>query len=491
MFDSRLHDHWDPPETSLSRALTKALCDAGRAENQAAARRLRFIGELFETRRAERGEQEDWAVDTWAAVGAEVAAALRISLGKAGSYIHYGLAMRRLRAVARVFAAGDIDMAAFQTIVYRTDLITDADAMAEVDRRIAAWARRWPSMSRGRLVRELDAIVNAHDADAVRRARNRTRDRDVSIWDNKDGTADVSARLFATDAHLLDKRLDELAATVCDADPRTQENRRADAMGALAAGADRLMCRCGQSQCPAVASTPAAVVIHVVAEEATLGGRSDSPGYLMGADSLIPAEVLRELAAEAKLRPLVQPADAAAEPSYRPSRALADFVRARDLTCRAPACDKPATECDLDHTVPYAEGGATHRSNIKCLCRFHHLVKTFWGWKDKQLPDGTVVWTLPDGQTHITTPGSSLLFPGLTNPTGPLPENGVTPDAEPRGEKTAMMPRRKTTRAAGRAHTITAERAENHRIKVDLAAKRAARLGFSPALSVNSADPPF
>jgi len=39
--------------------------------------------------------------------------------------------------------------------------------------------------------------------------------------------------------------------------------------------------------------------------------------------------------------------------------------------------------------VPYPLG-PTHPSNLKCLCRKHHLVKTFWGWRDQQLPDGTV-----------------------------------------------------------------------------------------------------
>jgi hypothetical protein len=26
--------------------------------------------------------------------------------------------------------------------------------------------------------------------------------------------------------------------------------------------------------------------------------------------------------------------------------------------------------------------------------RCHHLLKTFWGWRDKQLPDGTVIWVV-------------------------------------------------------------------------------------------------
>jgi hypothetical protein len=69
---------------------------------------------------------------------------------------------------------------------------------------------------------------------------------------------------------------------------------------------------------------------------------------------LIPAELVTELATSAKLTPLVHPGDAPPEPGYVPSKALAEFVRCRDLTCRWPGCDKPAWQCDLDHTIPYA-----------------------------------------------------------------------------------------------------------------------------------------
>ena len=41
------------------------------------------------------------------------------------------------------------------------------------------------------------------------------------------------------------------------------------------------------------------------------------------------------------------------EPRYRPSTALDEFVRIRDLTCRFPGCDRPAEYCDLDHTMPW------------------------------------------------------------------------------------------------------------------------------------------
>jgi hypothetical protein len=369
MFGSPFHDYWEPPGTAESGVFLEQLRVASCQENQAAAGRLRAICELFELRRRQRGEREDWAVDTWAAVGAEVAAALRISLAKAGSYLNYALAMLRLPAVAAVFTAGDIDMGVFQTIVYRTEWITDPEAQAAVDGELAARVARWPSMTRGRLATEIDRVITRHDPDAVRRARERTLDRRVTLCDQGNGTTELGGLLVSTDAAALDAKLDALAATVCADDPRTVEQRRADALGALAVGLPRLACRCGNSQCPAgePPTTPAAV-IHVVAEQATVEGRSPQPGYLMGTGALIPAEVVAELARQARVRPLLDFTTAGAEAGYRPSRGLAEFVRARDLTCRGPGCDRPATVCDIDHTIPWPVG-PTHAGNLKCLCR--------------------------------------------------------------------------------------------------------------------------
>jgi hypothetical protein len=83
-----------------------------------------------------------------------------------------------------------------------------------------------------------------------------------------------------------------------------------------------------------------------------------------------------ELARSAKLRPLIHPTDAPPKAGYTPSQALADFVGCRDLTCRFPGCDKPAACCDLDHTIPYRDGGRTHASNLKCLCRLQYRLNT-------------------------------------------------------------------------------------------------------------------
>jgi len=132
----------------------------------------------------------------------------------------------------------------------------------------------------------------------------------------------------------------------------------------------------------------------------------------------------------------------------------------RDLTCRFHGCEEPAEFCDVDHTIPYPIG-PTHPSNLKCVCRKHHLLKTFWtGWGDQQLPDGTVIWTAPTGHTYKTLPGSRIFFPAWNTTTAPMPpprqEQMTTPSL-----KAIMMPRRRRTRSADRAQRIREERAFN------------------------------
>ena len=121
-----LFERRHPSTTAESAALIEQIGASVRAENRAAAAQLTAIGKLFAHRLSRCSETEDWAADTMTAVAAEVAAALRISQGLAESRLHYARVLReRLPQVGAVFAAGDIDYRTFQTIVYRTDLITD------------------------------------------------------------------------------------------------------------------------------------------------------------------------------------------------------------------------------------------------------------------------------------------------------------------------------------------------------------------------------
>jgi hypothetical protein len=183
------------------------------------------------------------------------------------------------------------------------------------------------------------------------------------------------------------------------------------------------------------------------------------PGAMMGG-ALLPGPITRRAALAATVKTVVHPGASPPEPRYVPSAALADFVRCRDLTCRFPGCDHPADRCDVDHTIPHPIG-PTCASNLKCVCRFHHLLTTFWGgfgdWRDRQLPDGTVIWTSPGGQTYRTRPGSRLLFPSLCEPTAPVA--AVLSQAKPSAGLT--MPRRNVTRSQDRQRRIDDERRLN------------------------------
>jgi hypothetical protein len=296
------------------------------------------------------------------------------------------------------------------------------------------------------------------------------------------GTAVMSGCLDAADGAALDARLDAVAATVCANDPRTKAQRRSAAGGALGRGEATLACQCGLDDCPATAERAAvnAAVIHVLAEQATLEGASDAPGYLPGF-GILPAESVRELATTATLKPVRIPVGPP-DPGYRPSALTREFVAWRDLTCRWPGCDRPVAKCDLDHTVPYPVG-FTHASDLKHYCRIHHLIKTFHsGWTEQQLPDGTIILTAPTGHTYTTQAHGAALFPALAQSTGELPTLLVD---EPSPYRTAMTPRRKHTREQNRAQRIAAERRERTKLIAEEERQRQAWL------AANYQPPPF
>ncbi len=55
--------------------------------------------------------------------------------------------------------------------------------------------------------------------------------------------------------------------------------------------------------------------------------------------------------------------------------------------------------------------------------------------------------TSQSGQTYVTTPGSALLFPSLCYPMGGFPTPEVEPPQDYCGQRSAMMPKRRPTRA--------------------------------------------
>ena len=231
-----------PSTTEESAALVDRICAVSRLENRAAAAQLVAIGELFSYRLSRCSENEDWAIDTMEAVAAEVGAALRISQGLAASRLRYARAMReRLPKVGDVFQAGNIDFrhVSDHRVSHRSDRRPRADGhrRCAVGRQCGALAGDEPGPAcRARSMRSWSKPIAMRCAAAPSTGSSV---RSISA-SRPTGCASFRAVCCTPTPQALDKRLNALAATVCPHDPRTRDQRRADALGALAAGADRL-----------------------------------------------------------------------------------------------------------------------------------------------------------------------------------------------------------------------------------------------------------
>jgi len=474
--------------------LVSAMSDWARVSAAAEGHKLAAIAELVRRRCTE--EHPDWSCDDWDAAAAEISAALTVGHGAASGLMDRALTLRdRLPGVGALLRDGEISARVAEAIVRRTELVTDPQALNLLDGLIVDAARSWSSLSQYKLERAVDTYVDAVDPDAVRRVRNTVRGRDFSIGDPHDaaGTTSVWGRLATPAAMVLRQRLDAMVHQVCEDDPRTMAQRRADAIGALGAGSTELACLCENPECPAAADAVAAsIVVHVVADEAAVaapmpgahdlhGDRVEPPpgartppastepartprraALIPGMpNGIVPPVLLAELIARgAAVRRIRTPSEKP-ELRYRPSTALDEFIRMRDITCSFPGCGRSAVTADIDHSTPWP-AGPTAPWNLSCKCRKHHLLKTFWaGWSDQQQPDGTVIWTSPTGHRYVSPPLSRLVFPGwpVSKPPTATPERAATTPGA--GERTVMMPVRKRTRAQARADRIRAERTAN------------------------------
>lgn len=171
----------------------------------------------------------------------------------------------------------------------------------------------------------------------------------------------------------LDKRLEQLVTTFCPADPRTKPQLRADAIGALTLGLDRMRCTCDDPDCAGRVITDTQVIVHLVANQDTLENpESLEPGQVSGFGA-ITAMQARQIAAQPGTR--IRTLHAKDTDRYRPTRTLDTYIRCRDQLCRFPGCSHPADTADLDHSIAYAAGGRTAADNLKALCCKHYRLR--------------------------------------------------------------------------------------------------------------------
>lgn len=263
-------------------------------------------------------------------------------------------------------------------------------------------------------------VIEADPKAAEENRQRASADRRVVITPRNDGTSELWALLPSVEAHLIQHILTKAAHDAGSADPRTMDQRRADALVDLLLGHE----------------TPRSVDLQVIVPADALAGTSTEPGWIPGLGPITSGQLEALLGSHhtdsgarqggdetdgtASAQPpitvrrlLTHPTTGVltdiAEDRYRPSAALNRAVRARDVMCRFPGCRRSAAGAgtDLDHTVPWP-AGHTSAANLAVLCRRHHRLKHSAGWQVTLDSSGAMTWTTPTGRRFATDPWQYL-----------------------------------------------------------------------------------
>jgi|SRR5581483_7305 len=360
--------------------------------------------------------------------------------------VDLGIELERLGAALRLIAARAVDSERWQAAGFRSatawmaaragiptgpaiaametlQLIDDLPATAEAWREgwlslaqvseIAEVASEWPAveqqlldaaavMSLGELREECRRVKATLVTDEDDRYRRLRKGRYVRSWTDRHGAVRGSFRLTPDEGGVLLAELDARCADI-EADARAggwyegHDAHRADALLDLARSA-----RTGDRS-PAPEAT-----VHVVVDHDALlrghpvdGERCEIPGL-----GPIPVSVARTMAADSILKLIVTKGveiTAVAHAGRTIPAHLRTALEARDPVCIVPGCDT-RRRLQIDHRIPWAEGGPTTLDNTARLCPYHHYLKSHCRYTYRGGP-GTWQWIAPERASGTTSAG--------------------------------------------------------------------------------------
>ena len=351
MFDSSFPGPAALAEAS-DRELTEAITGWSSAAAAAQARMLAAVAER--RRRAETADaaRQHWACDPVDEAAAQISCALTVSHGRALALMDTAVVLGdHLPRLNARFLAGQVSERVVARIVWLCALVVDEAVWAQLDEQFAAAATSWGTLSGDKLDTAITVWIHTLDPDAVRRARSAQRSRDFRIGARADtpaATTTVYGRITSIDAAIAAARLTAMVNSVCPADPRTMAQKRADAFGAVFAGAFHLRCLCAQPDCLA-ATVPDAratsVVVHVVTDTTTLTTTPDPT--LHGTDDPDPqpdTEPETEPQPSAEPEPVTQPSPEP-QPVAEPAATPAPHAQSSTAELRpTPSADEPEAD---------------------------------------------------------------------------------------------------------------------------------------------------
>lgn len=347
----------------------------------------------------------------------EIAAALRVAPATAQMKLDSArMLANHLPLTAEALATGEISPAHATVIARETERAVRAglapDAIRQIEERALSHAEMHTPGQVANKVKALIAKISPEEFEVA--VETAIEQRKVDFYPESDGMATVVALLPAADALSLRNALDAMAQMSLQRDRemheskdfadgsrndfiRSMDNRRADALGELAAKALFDLAAFYKPQ-----RKP--VTVNITMDLPTALGLAENPAVLSDYGP-IPASIARELAADGKWRRFISDPVSGSlldlgRETYEPPQALRDFLLARDRICRFPGCRRPGHMTDIDHSQSWESGGETSAANLGLLCRRHHRMKTHGGWKIESNADGSCTWTSPQGKVH-------------------------------------------------------------------------------------------
>ncbi|HEY0952374.1 HNH endonuclease signature motif containing protein [Nocardioides sp.] len=282
--------------------------------------------------------------------------------------------------------------------IARSTMSLPADGADHVDRHLAPVAHRLTWAQLERTVEAARATFDPVEAEHRRLLAAEGRFFDVDTHNpSLEGTTTVRGELDLADALDLDHALtvgaQELADLGCAA---TLNVRRAMAAGALARG-DLTLPMEGGTAPVKPARKPRQLVVYTHLSESALAGVENTRSHVLVGQV---EGWCASATGPVSLRPVVDLGEHLEVPGYTPSPRLREQVLLTHPTCVFPGCTRPSRSCDVDHVIPWAEGGPTCSCNLVPACRFHHRLKTRGGWRLERVGHRLFTWTSPHGRTY-------------------------------------------------------------------------------------------
>jgi len=360
----------------------------------------------------------------------DVACALRLSYGTAANRLAVATELSRLPGTLDLQERGEITGHQSRALAEATMTLDDVTAR-KVEKAVLAKA---PDQALSNFRRSVTRAVLKLAPQTAEQAHERgMAERRVVRSPSAAGMSEIWMLLPDAGATVVMTAIDALARRAQPDDPRTTDQRRADA--AIQMAIDTLH---GSSSGELPREHGMRPTIQVCVALSTLLGLDEQPGELAGSGP-IPALVARKLAADPtgtwrrlvtdELGKLIH----YGRTTYRPPKDLADHVIARDRTCRFPHCARQACRCDLDHVKPWERSGETSEPNLMSVCCRHHHLKHNAGWTPRRLDDGSIEWTSPTRHTYLEPAATYPIdcTTELAEPTRAGEHNQTDPDPPP------------------------------------------------------------